>query len=144
MKISDKDLKRFWDNVDRKFKNECWIYGIGNNYGDILINGKKIKAHRFSYELHKGKIPKGMNVCHTCDIPACVNPNHLWIGTQKDNMQDKIKKGRYSVEWGKGRPENTFIRVSEDTHKKLKVAATKKDMSIGRYIKELYDNAKLS
>lgn len=53
-----------------------------------------LKTHRFSYELHVGKIPKGKLVCHKCDVPACVNPKHLFIGTWKSNAHDMIKKGR--------------------------------------------------
>lgn len=71
-----------------------WTSVIVQGYGHIRKNGKWVKAHRVSYELNKGKIPKGMNVCHTCDNPMCVNPDHLFLGTQKDNMHDKVKKGR--------------------------------------------------
>lgn len=59
-----------------------------------MVDRKNLKAHRFSYEYHVGKIPSGMLVCHTCDNPSCVNPKHLFIGTWKDNVQDMIKKGR--------------------------------------------------
>lgn len=85
-------MKRFWDKVDIKEPDDCWEWQAGFNgrYGSFN-NGY---AHRFSWELHNSKIPDGMYICHTCDNPKCVNPNHLFAGTQKDNMQDMVKKGR--------------------------------------------------
>lgn len=74
-------------------ENGCWEWqGLRNknNYGQV----GHTSAHRFSYEFYKSKIPKGICVCHTCDNPPCVNPNHLWLGTRKDNNDDRDKKGR--------------------------------------------------
>lgn len=69
----------------------------GNGYGNISIgNGKWDYAHRVSYKVHKGEIPEGYVVRHTCDNPCCVNPDHLLIGTQWDNVQDAISRGRAS------------------------------------------------
>jgi len=78
----------------------CWIWIGSTNaygYGDIRYKQKPYKAHRASWMIHKGDIPNGMIVCHKCDVPACVNPNHLFLGTHMDNTKDKIAKGRMRV-----------------------------------------------
>lgn len=75
----------------------CWEWQACTNnigYGFIRDSGKMRTAHRVSYELFKGLIPAGKIVCHTCDNPKCVNPDHLWIGTNKDNYDDMVRKGR--------------------------------------------------
>ena len=95
--ITTKTLnERFWDKVDKT--EGCWLWMAslcGHGYGAfVLRRGKHMQAHRFSWMIHNGPIPKGMCVCHHCDNPRCVNPEHLFIGTVKDNTQDMIKKGR--------------------------------------------------
>lgn len=75
----------------------CWLWTKGRmpfGYGAIVVNGKTKLAHRVSYEAHVGPIPSGLCVLHRCDVPPCVNPEHLFLGTQLDNMRDKIAKGR--------------------------------------------------
>lgn len=76
---------------------DCWEWKSisgSSGYGLIKCFGKMILAHRFSYQLYKGDIPSGLEVLHSCDNSICVNPEHLDIGTHKENMQDMIKKGR--------------------------------------------------
>jgi hypothetical protein len=97
----DKSLEKieevFWKHIKIGEDDECWEWQSAKllrGYGKLRIGKTKKSAHRFSYELHKGEIPKGMCVCHSCDNPPCCNPKHLWLGTTRENTQDMIKKGR--------------------------------------------------
>lgn len=78
-----------------------WPFGIlPNGYGSAYLDGKTIGAHRLSFMIHCGEIPKGMYVLHSCDNPTCCNPRHLRAGTPLDNMQDKVNRGRLVVPRG--------------------------------------------
>lgn len=86
----------FWDKVEKAGPAECWNY-LGSKsarYGVFNMGGIKIKAHRMSYELSYGKLDSSDLVCHHCDNTRCVNPLHLFKGSQLDNMRDVINKGR--------------------------------------------------
>ena len=108
---------RFWAKVQKT--TNCWIWLASKDikgYGWFGINSKNVvKAHRFSYELHKGKIPKGIFVCHSCDNPHCVRPNHLWLGTNDDNVQDMVKKMRHT--FGE---RNAMAKLTEKNVMKIK------------------------
>jgi hypothetical protein len=90
---------RFWSKVKKGDRHDdCWewiAYKTRHGYGRFNFNGIINLAHRIAWELIHGSIPVGMNVCHDCDNPGCVNPEHLFLGTQLDNMQDCVRKGRF-------------------------------------------------
>ena len=75
---------------------DCWIWFKvkPGTYGRIMVNGKKVKAHRYSYEKKYGPIPSGLHACHTCDNPRCINPAHLFVSDNVGNMRDKALKRR--------------------------------------------------
>lgn len=93
-------MDRFFDNVDATGDCHIWLAGkTPNGYGRVTLNGKSHGAHRVAWCLSMGisidhPSIDGMVVCHTCDVKECVNPSHLFLGTQKDNVADMLKKGR--------------------------------------------------
>ena len=87
--------KRFESRIQPEPNSGCWLWDAGyssTGYGAIRVKGKQVGAHRVAHELYIGPIPDGMHVCHTCDNPACVNPDHLTLGTPKSRTGRIMKK----------------------------------------------------
>jgi hypothetical protein len=99
LKVKEKDVKRFWSKVDKGdgTLRECWEW-LGSKshegYGRFSVNYADVKSHRFSFFLRTGILEENLFICHICDNPGCVNPNHLWLGTLQANNFDKTLKGR--------------------------------------------------
>lgn len=103
IELTPDEVASFWLNVDRSDPNGCWEWTGRRKpagYGSLFIRGKNLVAHRVAWRLVCGPIPPGMFICHHCDNPPCCNPDHLFIGTARDNVRDAIAKGRKDYKGG--------------------------------------------
>lgn len=114
-------MERFWSKVAIGGPDDCWLWTACKNkdgYGSFGWGGKgsTVLAHRFAWMLERDLIhagvPDGMYVLHSCDTPSCVNPAHLWLGTQKDNVADCTKKGR--------RAQVRYKKLSQEQREEIK------------------------
>lgn len=125
--------KEKFDSMFKIDASGCWLWAgslvPGHGYGSFNFKGSEQGAHRASYILHRGVIPEGLFVLHKCDVKHCVNPEHLFLGTLRDNAEDRNRKGRQA----KGpklsaalkacwRPDRTGIPLSKEHRKKLSIA----------------------
>lgn len=123
----------------------CWLWTASSysfGHGMMRVDGKGVGAHRISWILYRGDIPMGMCVCHKCDTPACVNPDHLFLGTKKDNSIDSARKGRHADFNGEknGRCKLSVdqvyeIRNSKETYRSLAIRYGVGKSTIG-YVKD--------
>ncbi len=132
--------RRFWARVKRT--NGCWLWdsqsssgyvGIGINYGQERVQER---VHRIAWRLHNGRIPRGKVICHNCpggDNPKCVNPDHLFVGTQRDNMIDRAKKANHG-----------FLKMSEDSLFSYSDPVRNHQRTVGVILGEASKNAKLT
>lgn len=108
LQLTTLDIAKFWMHVqiDRnsdplRFQSvwcgKCWLWNgdyTGSGYGRFYMDAKSFRAHRIAYLIYHGNLPEEELICHKCDNPRCVNPQHLWAGTSKENTDDMIAKGR--------------------------------------------------
>jgi hypothetical protein len=133
MPINLSPQERFFKKVNKT--DSCWLWTgalSSRGYGSFRVDGKTISTHRLSYSWFKGEVPEGIFVCHTCDIPACVNPDHLWLGTNSDNMQDMIAKDRH----GRSMRTQTHCRKGHDFAVFGFKTFTRKNGKVEKYCKE--------
>lgn len=117
---------RFYDKVFPEPNSGCHLWTASVNrlgYGTITVNRKLRRAHRVAWELAHGPIPAGKMVLHRCDVRGCVNPSHLFLGTQTDNMRDMARKGR-----GRSIPQpgerNPMAKLDKFTVSNIRLAAS--------------------
>lgn len=112
----------FWSYVDRDQKNDCWLwtaYRVPRGYGKFRVGSNKEYAHRVSRVIAHGPIPLKLQVLHSCDNPPCVNPEHLFLGTNKINRADSVNKSRHARGVGHGRH-----KINEDDVRNIRVLHT--------------------
>jgi predicted DNA-binding protein YlxM (UPF0122 family) len=148
--LNDNDYIRFWSkasltaNPEKCWEWNGWVLKGAKPYGQFTINGTVFQSHRVAYFLHYKKDPSTLHVLHKCDNHKCVNPNHLFLGTNNDNIQDKIKKGRYRSNKGKkwtteyGNWKNCRSKLTESQYHEIINLYSTGDVSL-RHLATLYN-----
>lgn len=135
--LSEKHINRFWSKVGiTAQENKCWEWQASkthDGYGRFTIRGtdydKGYTATRVGYFLEYGIDPGELKVCHSCDNTSCCNPKHYFLGTNKENTQDMLKKGRHIVSIGVERPEAKFTEYQVREIRSLYPAMMQKDIA---------------
>ncbi len=119
--------ERFWSKVSKTDGDGCWHWAAGltpKGYGNFNSGkGRSSRAHRVAWELANGPVPTGLLVCHRCDNPSCVRPDHLFLGTDADNMSDKAAKGRGTAPPTWTGADHPRARLTEECVRQLRILA---------------------
>lgn len=120
--------ERFWSKVAKAEPDDCWLWKGHRDhggYGRFTRDGRSATAHRTAWELANGPVPGGLMVLHHCDVRACVNPAHLYVGTASDNMRDGVSRGGVCPPHGRGE-RNSNARLTD-----AQVAAIREERANG-------------
>ena len=121
-------MTRFWAKVDKTDSSGCWIWTgarTSAGYGQIRIQHTAYYAHRLMWIMMRGVIPYGLEILHKCDNPPCVNPDHLFMGTQSDNILDSVSKGRFNRPSGENHPKAKLTSTQVQEIRKAKLSQRK-------------------
>jgi hypothetical protein len=133
-RVTRTPIERFMAKVEPEPNTGCHLWTAYLNrggYGQLKVGKRMVKAHRFAYEAFVGPIPDGLCVLHHCDTPACVNPEHLFLGTQQDNIRDMGAKGRNGAVPGE-RNGNATLTAEDVRSIRARWAAGERQAAIGR------------
>ncbi len=129
----------FWERV--KITKDCWEW-VGHikkdGHGQLMINLKSFSAHRLAWLLLRGDIPGGSCICHKCDNPKCVNPDHLYLGSKASNLQDMWDRNERSMKPQKGSL-NNYAKLKEDDIKYIRQSLREARRGKGRFLAKLFN-----
>lgn len=134
------NARRFYEKVEFDTNGGCWLWAARCDdkmgYGQFRLYGRHWAAHRASWALHRGPIPEGGLVLHKCDVPSCVNPDHLFVGTQAENIADMIRKGRHARVGARGE-QSGHARLNTEAVRAMRVAYMRRSKTKAEMAREL-------